>query len=107
MTIKKSSQHDLANLDDLLLDERVKLPRKYAVIIYNDDYTPQDFVVMVLQVFFAKEESEAHRLMLKVHLEGKAQAGIYTKDMAESKVQQVSAHARENKFPLRLSCEPL
>jgi len=92
--------------DEIIVEERTKLPRKYAVIIHNDDFTPQDYVVLVLQRFFSKSPVDAFQLMLKVHKIGKAQAGVYTKDVAESKVHQVSSDARAHNYPLKLSFEP-
>ena len=81
-------------------------PRRYKVIIYNDDFTTMEFVVMVLkQVFFLSEE-KAQALMLQVHHSDKAVVGIYTYDIAVSKARKASDMARANGFPLRLSVEP-
>ena len=81
-------------------------PRRYKVIIHNDDFTTMDFVVMVLkQVFFLSEE-HAQALMLKVHHSSYAVVGIYTYDIAVSKAKKATNMARENGFPLRLTVEP-
>ena len=81
-------------------------PRRYKVIIHNDDFTTMDFVVMVLkQVFFLSEE-HAQALMLKVHHSSYAVVGIYTYDIAVSKAKKATNLARENGYPLRLTVEP-
>ena len=82
------------------------IPRRYKVIFHNDDYTTQEFVVYVLERFFHKTETEARHIMLTVHHKGAAVAGVYTKDVAETKAQQVMDAARENGMPLLLTTEP-
>ncbi len=82
------------------------VPRRYKVILHNDDYTTQEFVIHVLQRFFHKSETEARHIMLTVHHKGLAVAGVYTKDVAETKAQQVMDAARENGMPLLLTTEP-
>ena len=82
------------------------VPRRYKVIFHNDDYTTQEFVVHVLQRFFHKTETEARHIMLTVHHKGAAVAGVYTKDVAETKAQQVMDAAQENGMPLLLTTEP-
>ena len=84
----------------------LKEPRRYKVIIYNDDFTTMEFVVIILIRVFFKSEEEAKALMLKVHHSGKAVVGIYTYDIALSKTQKATTMAREHGFPLRLSVEP-
>ncbi len=84
----------------------VKEPRRYKVIIYNDDFTTMEFVVMVLKQVFFKREEEANALMLQVHHSDKAVVGIYTYDIAVSKVRKATEMARKEGFPLRLSVEP-
>lgn len=81
-------------------------PRRYKVIFHNDDYTTQEFVVFVLKQFFHKQEAEARHIMLTVHFKGAAVAGVYTKDVAETKAQQVMDLAREQGMPLLLTTEP-
>lgn len=82
------------------------VPRRYKVIFHNDDYTTQEFVIHVLQRFFHKNETEARHIMLTVHHKGLAVAGVYTKDVAETKAEQVMDAARENGMPLLLTTEP-
>ena len=81
-------------------------PRRYKVIIYNDDFTTMEFVVMILKQVFYKSEVEAETLMLQVHNSGKAIVGIYSYDVATSKVNKAINMAREEGFPLRLVAEP-
>jgi ATP-dependent Clp protease adaptor protein ClpS len=87
-------------------DRKVEKVRRYKVIFHNDDYTTQEFVVAVLIKFFHKSETEATHIMLSVHHRGQGIAGLYTKDVAESKVAQVHDYAREQGMPLRLTAEP-
>lgn len=84
----------------------LKEPRRYKVIIYNDDFTSMEFVVLVLKQVFFKSEEDANALMLKVHHSDKAVVGIYTYDIAVSKVRKATTMAREQGFPLRLTVEP-
>ncbi len=81
-------------------------PRRYKVIIYNDDFTTMDFVVLVLTSVFFKSEAEAEALMLSVHHEGSAVVGVYTYDIAVSKMRKATMMAREHNFPLQLECKP-
>lgn len=78
----------------------------YKVIIFNDDYTTMDFVVMVLQSIFNKEHKEAEELMLTVHNTGQAVVGVYTYDMARTRVERATMMAQDNGFPLRLTFQP-
>ena len=84
----------------------LKEPRRYKVIIHNDDFTTMDFVVMILTQVFFKSEEEATALMLQVHHSDKAVVGIYTYDIAVSKANKATNMAREQGFPLRLTVEP-
>ena len=81
-------------------------PRRYKVTIYNDDFTTMEFVVKVLMEVFFKSQAEAEQLMLTVHHSDKAVVGIYTYDIAVSKVRKAQEMAREAGFPLRLTYEP-
>lgn len=94
--------------DDVELEDKPisATPRRYKVIFHNDDYTTQEFVVFVLMRFFHKNEAEARHIMLTVHFKGAAVAGVYTRDVAETKAQQVMDVARENGMPLLLTAEP-
>lgn len=82
-------------------------PRRYKVIIHNDDFTTMDFVVMVLMTVFHKSQAEAEQLMLQVHHSDQAVVGIYSYDVAQSKIQRATMMAREEGFPLRLTCQPV
>lgn len=84
---------------------RMKEPSLYNVIMHNDDYTTMDFVVMVLIRIFRKSESDAETIMLKIHNEGGAVVGTYSKDIAQSKADYTMQLARQNGFPLTLTIE--
>ena len=79
----------------------VETPKMYVVILLNDDYTPMDFVVLILRRFFGKTEEEAHAIMLDVHKKGSGVAGVYTLEVAEMKVMQVNQFAQMNQHPLK------
>lgn len=83
----------------------IREPRRYKVIIHNDDFTTMEFVVMVLKEVFFLNEEKAQELMLQVHHCDKAVVGVYTYDIAKSKVQKATNMARENGYPLRLTIE--
>lgn len=87
------------------LKEVVKPPSLYNVILLNDDYTEMGFVILVLQQIFNKGFDEAFQVMLKIHTEGKAVAGTYSKEIAEMKVYKVVEIAREYEFPLKAITE--
>ena len=82
--------------------QRSKLqpPKMYKVLLLNDDYTPMDFVIDVLQRFFSLDTEQATRIMLKVHNEGRGVCGVFPRDIAATKVERVSAYARQNQHPL-------
>jgi ATP-dependent Clp protease adaptor protein ClpS len=84
----------------------IKMPRKYKVILLNDDYTPMEFVVDVLKQFFHFTEELAVQVMLQVHFQGKGVCGVFTRDIAETKVALVNEYARMNEHPLLSSMEP-
>lgn len=86
-------------------DAQLAEPPMYQVVMLNDDYTPMDFVVDVLQRFFGMAREKAMRVMLAVHTEGRAICGIYTHDVAETKAMQVNRHARESQHPLLCEIE--
>ena len=87
---------------ELLEAQRTRLepPKLYKVLLLNDDYTPMDFVIVVLQRFFAMDTEQATRIMLKVHNEGRGICGVFPRDIAATKVEQVSAFARQHQHPL-------
>ncbi|MFN0299898.1 MAG: ATP-dependent Clp protease adapter ClpS [Burkholderiales bacterium] len=84
---------------------KVKPPPLFKVILLNDDYTPMEFVVVVLQTFFGKTREQATQVMLKVHREGMGVCGVYPKDIATTKVEQVAAYARKHQHPLQCVME--
>lgn len=84
---------------------RLKPPPMYKVVLLNDDYTPMEFVVEVLELFFAMDREKATRVMLHVHTRGKGICGIYTREIAETKVAQVNEYAREHQHPLLCAME--
>jgi len=85
--------------------ETLQEPPLYKVLLHNDDYTTMDFVVMILQTVFHKSTDEATRIMLNVHHQGVGVAGIYTREIGETKVEIVHRMAKRNQFPLRCSLE--
>jgi ATP-dependent Clp protease adaptor protein ClpS len=94
--------------EDIEVEERQKpaVPRRYKVIFHNDDYTTMEYVVEVLRRFFHKTETEALHIMLTVHKKGQAVAGVYPRDVAETKVTEVIKDAREHGHPLMVTAEP-
>lgn len=94
---------------DVAVEEQleVKEPRKFAVLLHNDDYSTMEFVMDVLKRFFKKTEEEAAQIMLKVHHEGRGVAGVYSQEIAETKVVQVEEYAKSHSFPLRCTAEPI
>lgn len=83
----------------------LKPPPRFKVLLLNDDYTPMEFVVEVLEVFFAMDREKATRVMLHVHTRGKGVCGIYSRDIAETKVAQVNDYSREHQHPLLCAME--
>lgn len=99
----------LASMDDEYVEgglalqtqqPKLKRPPMYKVILINDDYTPMEFVIDVLEMFFCFDREKATQVMLTVHTEGKATCGIYSRDVAETKAAQVNQYARTNEHPL-------
>jgi ATP-dependent Clp protease adaptor protein ClpS len=89
--------------DDTIVEKakpKLKRPKLYKVILLNDDYTPMEFVVHVLQVFFNMNQEKATYIMLQVHNQGKGICGTYSRDIAETKVAQINNYAHENEHPL-------
>ena len=91
----------------LVLDSRTstKKPSMYKVIMLNDDYTPMEFVVHVLQQFFGRSGGEANKIMMNVHQRGVGVCGVYSFEVAESKAQKTMQYARQNEHPLQLQLE--
>ena len=84
---------------------KLKRPPLYQVVLINDDYTPMEFVVDILQRFFAMDRTKATRVMLEVHTKGKGVCGVFTYEIAETKVAQVIAYARQHQHPLMATLE--
>ncbi len=104
MSEKTDNQHE----DGLALKEakpKLKRPPLYKVILINDDYTPMDFVVHIIEIFFSRDRETATRIMLEVHTRGKGVCGIYTHEIAESKVSMVNSYSRDNQHPLLCTME--
>lgn len=94
------------NLDTGLLEKpEVKEPSFYKVILLNDDFTPMDFVTHILQKFFSKGPEEAKKIMLDVHQKGQGVAGIYSFEVAETKVFLTNNLSKQNKYPLKCTME--
>ena len=94
--------------DGLIVDEsrpKLKRPPLYKVLLVNDDYTPMEFVVHVLEHFFRMNREKATRIMLHVHTRGKGVCGVFTRDIAETKVAQVNEYSRANQHPLLCTME--
>lgn len=87
--------------------QRTEPPQMHQVVILNDDYTPMEFVIVVLQEFFAKDRETATQIMLKIHLDGKGVCGVYTRDVATTKVEQVLQAAHKSGHPLQCMSEPV
>jgi len=94
--------------DGLVVQEakpKVKRPPLYSVVLLNDDYTPMEFVVHVLEYFFGIDRERAVRIMLQVHTQGKGVCGVFSREIAETKVAQVNDYSRENSHPLLCTME--
>ncbi len=94
--------------DELVVEQarpKTKQPPLFKVVLHNDDYTPMEFVVEVLEQFFSMNREKATQIMLHVHTRGKGVCGIYTKDIAETKVAQVNEYSRQHQHPLLCAME--
>ena len=93
--------------EGVALQERstVKTPRRYKVLLHNDDYTTMEFVIQILVQVFRKSETEATQIMLHVHTKGSGVCGVYTYDLAQTKVHQVTQLARKSEMPLKCTME--
>lgn len=87
--------------------QKIKPPQMYQVVMLNDDYTPMEFVVVMIQEFFSKDMETATQIMLKIHLEGRGVCGVYSKDVAATKVDQVLEAAHKAGHPLQCVSEPI
>ncbi|OIO01338.1 MAG: ATP-dependent Clp protease adaptor ClpS [Desulfovibrionaceae bacterium CG1_02_65_16] len=100
-----SGRTDTRQEPELDLSDETREPRRFKVLLHNDDYTTMDFVVHVLERVFRKPETEAMRIMLAVHQQGFGVCGVYTAEVAETKVETVHSMAKAAGFPLRASLE--
>ena len=103
----KNTNHSNEVVIEKSLEKRVKKPSLYKVVMLNDDYTPMDFVVYLLKIFFTKKQNEASKIMLEVHNKGAATCGIYTREIAETKILKVINTSRKNGFPLICTLEKI
>ncbi len=87
--------------------QKTKPPQMYQVLMLNDDFTPMEFVIVVLQEFFSKDRESATQIMLKIHLDGKGVCGVYSRDIAATKVDQVLDAAHKAGHPLQCVSEPV
>lgn len=100
-----NEQHDFDYGTGVQSAPKITTPKMFKVIILNDDYTPMDFVILVLRRFFGKTEEQATQIMLDVHKKGSGTAGVYTLEVAEMKVMQVNQFAQLNEHPLKSTLE--
>ena len=113
LPIRRSGPDDAAHQSeqegqgDLVVKEekRIQRPRRYKVLVHNDDYTTMEFVVLILKNYFAKSPEEASRVMLNIHQTGTGIAGIYTYEVAESKCHKVTLLSRQKGYPLKCTIE--
>lgn len=106
MTNHNSGSNGTTTIDDTDIDEGLERPKMFKVILHNDDFTPMDFVVQILQKVFHHDETEAHSTMMQVHQKGQAVAGVYTSEIAETKVAVTLLTAQNYEFPLQATTEP-
>jgi ATP-dependent Clp protease adaptor protein ClpS len=100
---------DWQHEDNTVVEEsrpKLKKPRMFQVVLLNDDYTPMEFVVELIEQFFYKSRENATQIMLKIHTEGKGVCGIYTEDVAETKAAVVNQYAMDHEHPLLCEIEP-
>lgn len=101
----RSGDEDSGVATDTRTEKKLKKPAMYKVLLHNDDYTTMEFVVYVLQAIFHHDETKAVQIMLHVHKSGIGVAGVYTREVAETRVAQVEKLAKEHEYPLRSSIE--
>lgn len=99
------STHE-STLTETRREQKLRRPRMWRVLLHNDDYTTQEFVVWVLETIFQKPRGEAFAIMMSVHRSGMEVAGIFTYDVAETKVKATQQVAEEHEFPLLVTMEP-
>lgn len=101
---KPDTRHD--RREETLVKDRTSVPRRHKVVLHNDDFTPMDFVTQILETIFHKSHAEATRIMLTVHNSGFGIAGVYSREIAETKAMQSIQAARQYGFPLLVTTEP-
>ena len=108
MAIRQATtpQHDAGTVLERK-EQALKPPAMYKVLLLNDDYTPMEFVVAIIQEYFNKDRETATQIMLKIHLDGKGICGVYSKDVAATKVDQVLDAAHKSGHPLQCLSEPV
>jgi ATP-dependent Clp protease adaptor protein ClpS len=99
------SANDAGVVTERRTQRKLKRPKLYKVLLHNDDYTTMEFVIFILVTIFHRTETDAVQIMLHVHKNGIGVAGVYTYEIAETRVAQVEALARQHEFPLRCSLE--
>ena len=102
---KQGPDQGSEEVEVLEAEPQLKEPSKYAVVLLNDDFTPMDFVIEILTRFFQKSREESERIMLQVHHQGRGVAGIYTYEIAETKVAMVNQFSQEHGHPLKTIME--
>lgn len=100
------SQNDIIIVQKTRIKPKVEKPRLYKVILFNDDYTPREFVLMILQAVFKAGQSTGYHIMITAHQKGSCVIAVYTKDVAETKITEAMDYAKEAGFPLMLTAEP-
>ncbi len=108
LSMSDDSGHERGSDHGLVVEEakpKLKRPPMYKVVLMNDDYTPMEFVVEVLEIFFNMGREQATQVMLAVHTHGKAVCGVFTRDIAETKAAQVNQYARDQQHPLLAEIE--
>lgn len=103
--MKKEIKEVLERSLSIKIEEEIKEPSLYQVIMHNDDYTPMEFVVDILEKHFYMDRRRATNIMLEVHTSGRAVCGVYSRDFAETKISQVTEYARRKEHPLTCSME--
>lgn len=99
---------EIGHDDGLAVEEekpKLKPPKRYKVVLINDDFTPMEFVIQILQGYFKMDRETAVQVMMMVHTKGKGICGVFSKDIAETKVAQVNEYSRQNQHPLMCSME--
>jgi ATP-dependent Clp protease adaptor protein ClpS len=102
---ERDTRRDVGVVTRTKKKDEVKRPKRYRVLLHNDDYTTMEFVVWILQGVFHHDETTAMEIMLHVHKNGMGVAGVYPREMAEARVAKVDALARDHEYPLRTSME--